>query len=323
MIDLSALEALRAVDTQGSVHGAAVHLGFTPSAVSQQVKRLERQVGLPLLERVGRGVILTAPGRQLVDDGTRLLAHLEEIEAGLHRASAAVAGRLRLAVFSTAVRGLVAPAVREMRGQHPELTVTVHEHEPWATVDLVATGRYDLGIVHSWGDVPLALPEHLVSTTVAHDVADILVPVDHPLADRQRLGPQELLDVDWIATPEGTICRQWLNRMYVGTGRTPRIAHVSLEYDSHVALVRAGLGVALVPRLGRAVLPPEVVAVAASDPEPTREITVVHRRSMDGSPAVRAVLEALRRAQADQPVSDARRPDGPSAGPSPDGRRRP
>src|SRR6188472_4676673 len=85
MIDLGALTALRAVDTHGSVVAAADALGFTPSAISQQVKRLERQTNVPLLERVGRGVMLTREGRHLVDAGSRLLADLETIESGLHQ----------------------------------------------------------------------------------------------------------------------------------------------------------------------------------------------------------------------------------------------
>src|SRR3954447_25655150 len=85
MIDLAALASLRAVDAHGSVVAAADALGFTPSAVSQQVKRLEKQTGVPLLERVGRGVMLTDHARHLVDAGGRLLADLEEVESTLHR----------------------------------------------------------------------------------------------------------------------------------------------------------------------------------------------------------------------------------------------
>src|SRR6185312_13331400 len=110
---------------------------------------------------------------------------------------------------------------------------------------------------------------------------------------RPVVTPRDLADCDWVATPEGSICRQWLNRMYDGTGRLPRIAHVSMEFESHLALVRAGLGIALVPRLGRSPLGDELVAVAAHDPEPTREVIALHRRSMADSPAVRAVLAAL------------------------------
>jgi DNA-binding transcriptional LysR family regulator len=208
-------------------------------------------------------------------------------------AAGTVAGHLRLAAFSTAVRGLVAPALRPLLDAHPELSLTVSEREPWDTVDLVAAGHVDVGLVHSWGDVPLAVPEHLTSTVVAQDVADVLAPAGHRLAGRARVSPRDLLDEAWIATPEGTICRQWLLRMYDGTGRVPDVAHVSMEFASHVALVQAGLGIALVPRLGRGDLPDGVVAVPAHDPVPTRQITVLHRRSMAGSPAVGALVAAL------------------------------
>jgi DNA-binding transcriptional LysR family regulator len=293
MIDLAALESLRAVAHHASVNGAAQALGFTPSAVSQQVKRLERGVGVPLLERVGRGVVLTAAGQRLVRDTGELRERLERIEAELRLTAGEVAGSLQLATFSTATRGLVAPVLRRLRGDHPDLRVTLQEHEPWDTVDLVATGRVDLGLAHSWGDLPLTVPSHVRATDVARDVADVLVPVDHPLAGREVVRPTDLREVDWVATANGTICRQWLSRMYVGTGTSPRIVHEAAEYESHIAVVAAGLAVALVPRLGRAVLPPEVVALPVVDPVPERTVTALHRRSMDSAPAVQAFLDAL------------------------------
>lgn len=317
MMDLGALGALTAVDAHGSVVAAADALGFTPSAVSQQVKRLERQVGVPLLERVGRGVVLTRHGRHLVDAGGRLLTDLERLEADLHARAGAVAGGLRVTAFSTAVRGLVAPVARTLRERHPELVPALSEHEPWDAVELVASGRQDLGVVHTWGDMPLEVPEHLVATPLLRDVADVVLHRDHPLADRVSVTPHDLLDEQWIATPEGSICRAWLTRMHDGTGRLPRIAHRSLEFDSHLALVRAGLGIALVPRLGRGGLGDDLVAVAVTAPVPTREVLAVHRSSMSGSPAVVAVLTALREAgQVSHQVVGAppSPPEGPGGG---------
>lgn len=293
MIDLEALAALRAVDSHGSVVAAATATGFTPSAVSQQVKRLERQTGVPLLERVGRGVMLTEHGRHLVDAGGRVLRDLEAVEADLHHRADLVVGHLRLAAFSTAMRGLVAPVVRDLLDLHPRLTVTLVEQEPWDTVALVADGRLEVGLVHTWGDVALDLPDHLVRTSVASDVADVILPAAHPLADRASVTPHDLVDQAWIATPDGTICRQWLSRMHDGTGSRPRIAHESMEFASHLALVAAGLGIALVPRLGRGPLPDGVLAVPVHDPVPTRDVVAVHRRTMATSPAVRALVDAL------------------------------
>ena len=294
MIDLAALSGLRAVAAHGSVIAAAEATGFTPSAVSQQVKRLERQVGVPLLERVGRGVMLTSHGRHLVEAGERVLADLEQLEAGLQERAGVVTGTVRMVAFSTAMRGLVAPVARRLLDRYPALTLALDEREPWDAVDLVSAGQCDVGLVHRWGGVPLAVPDHVVSTRVTDDVADLIVAADHPLAQRDKVTPRDLVDVPWIATQEHTICRQWLHRMFDGTGRPPRIAHVSMEFESHLALVAAGLGVALVPRLGRAPLGPELVAVEVYDPVPTRLVDALHRRTMADSPAVNAVLEALR-----------------------------
>src|ERR1700727_3469848 len=272
MIDLVALDSLRAVGAHGSVTAAADALGFTPSAVSQQVKRLERQAGVPLRDRVGRGVILTRHGRHLVEQGTRLLAGLEELQSGLHQQAGTVAGHVRLAAFSTAMRGLIAPALPPVLAAHPGLRVSLTEREPWDTVDLVATGQTDLGVAHSWGDMPLAVPAHVARVVLASDLADVVVRRDHPLAGRAVVTPRDLAGEDWIGTPEGTICRQWLLRMHDGTGALPRIAHVSMEFDSHLALVPAGLGIALLPRLRRSPLGQDLVAVPVADPVPSREI---------------------------------------------------
>ena len=194
------------------------------------------------------------------------------------------------------MRGMVAPAMADLLAEHPDLSLALSEREPWDTIDLVASGQCEIGLVHGWGDVPIAIPDHLDRTPVASDVADVIVHREHRLAARKHVTPRDLVDEGWIATPEGTICRQWLTRMYDGTGRLPRIAHQSMEFDSHLAMVRARLGIALVPRMGRQPLGPDLVAVPARNPVPTREILALHRRSMADSPAVSAVVARLQSA---------------------------
>lgn len=293
MIDLIALRSLEAVDQFGSVVAAADELGFTPSAVSQQIKRLERQSGVDLLERVGRGVILTGPGRILVAEGARIAAQLERLESDLHAHAGDVVGEVELIGFSTAMRGLIGPVVAQLSADHPGLQIRLTELEPWDAVDRVATGQGDVALVHRWGDVVLEIPDHLEQQVVHHDEAELIVHASHRFASRREVAVADLVDEEWIATPEGTICRQWLHRMYAGTGSLPRIAHVSMEFASHQALVAANLGVALIPGLGRGVLPGQTRAVRVTDPAPTRETVAIWRRSQDRSPAVRAIVQAL------------------------------
>src|SRR3954469_9764002 len=121
MMDLAALRSLEAVQTHGSVVAAARALGFTPSAISQQIKRLERQSGVELLERVGRGVILSGPGRILVAEGTRIAGELERLETDLHAHAGEVVGEIGLLGFSTAMRGLVGPVAASLMAEHPGL----------------------------------------------------------------------------------------------------------------------------------------------------------------------------------------------------------
>ncbi len=292
-MDLASLRSLEAVHTHGSVVAAAQALGYTPSAVSQQIKRLERQTGVALLERVGRGVILSGPGRILVEQGARIAADLERLETDLHAQAGEVSGDLALVGFSTAIRGLVGPVAAALMEAHPGLRIRMRETEPWDAVDEVSTGQADVAVVHRWGDVPIAIPEHLDRTTVHRDEADVIVREDHRLARRRTVTPRDLADERWLATPEGTICREWLLRMYAGTGRLPQIEHTSMEFDSHLALVSAGLGIALVPRLGRSALPDNTRAVRVVDPVPERQVLAVWRRSQGRSPAIHELVSRL------------------------------
>ncbi|GAA1059908.1 LysR family transcriptional regulator [Agromyces bracchium] len=304
MIDLEAVVALRAVATNGSVAAAADALGFTPSAVSQQIKRLERGTRVALLERAGRGVVLTDAGRHLVTSSATVLADLERIEADLHltghktgadgAAARRITGEVRIGAFSTAVRGLLVDVLPRLRAEHPELRVPMRESEPWETIALVASGQRDLGIVHRWGGVALAMPDHLVETPLFTDVADVILRREHPLAGRAELTPADLADEEWVATFDSTICRQWLRRLFDGVSNAPRIVHESMEFENHLELVRAGLGVALVPRLGRSPLPDDLVAIPTVQPASVRGVAAVHRRSQADSPALQAVLDAVR-----------------------------
>ncbi|MFL6156088.1 MAG: LysR substrate-binding domain-containing protein, partial [Marmoricola sp.] len=218
---------------------------------------------------------------------------LERLETDLHAHADQVAGDLSLVGFSTAMRGLIGPVAAALMAEHPALRIRLGEVEPWDAIDQVAAGQADVGLVHKWGDVVLEIPEHLDRRTVHHDEAEVIVPADHRLARRRSVRVADLVDERWIATPEGTICRQWLHRMYAGTGSLPRIEHVSMEFASHLELVAAGLGVALVPQLGRGPLPAGTRAIKVTDPSPRRAAIVVWRRTQGRSPAVRALVAAL------------------------------
>ena len=256
MIDLAAVESLVAVERCGSVGGAAAELGFTPSAVSQQVKRLERQVGATLLERAGRGVVLTAAGRRLVDEGRVLGEQVERLRSRVQGDGGRPSGLLRLAAFSTAVRGIVPPMLAVLRTSAPDLDVVVHEVEPWDAVAEVAAGSH-----RRRGRAPLggdALPRAAVAArrAGAHRRRRPARAPRRParLARDTSCRPTSSTTCG-SSTPEGTICHEWFGHMFRDTARAPRVAYRCVEFASQVELVAHGLAVALVPRLGRGRLP--------------------------------------------------------------------
>jgi DNA-binding transcriptional LysR family regulator len=293
MIDLVALQSLRAVRTHGSVVGAADVLGFTPSAVSQQIKKLERQTGSAVLERHGRGVLLTDHGRRLAERGSDLLDRMEEIESDLRSAGSVVGGRLRLAAFSTAVRGLVAPALAAVAADGHDLHLSLVELDPPQGMEAVAAGQVDAALVHQWGDARLALPDHVDALRLGIDVADILVPAEHRLASRTSVTPADLVGETFASAPVGSVCHEWLTRMFGAVGGPPRVSFWTAEWSSHIALVGHGAAVSLIPRLGREPLPDSVRVLPVRDPVPTREVSFAWRRSMGSSPSVRYLRDRL------------------------------
>jgi molybdate transport repressor ModE-like protein len=294
MIDIGTLRALTAIEQHGSVIAASEVLGFSPSAVSQQVKKLEKQTGFAVLERRGRGVLLTERGLTLAAYGRRILAELEELQSTLLADPARPTGHLRVVSFSTACRGLVGPMLGKLAASGSELDVSVLAEDPREAVARVANGEADLGVVHNWNSVPLVIPEHMSLEWLCEDIADLLVHQSHPLAGRQAVEPADLVDERWISTPHGAICNEALLRIFADLGRVPDIRVYDPDFATHLALVEQAAVVALVPRLGRPALPAGVVSVPVIKPVQVRQVGLVHRRTMTASPGIRHVAALLK-----------------------------
>ena len=292
VLDLGRLRALHAVAVHGSVGAAATALGYTPSAVSQQIAKLERETRTTLLERSGRGIRLTDDAHQLAATARQLLALVEEAEVRLEERRGRPAGRLAIGCFASAARGLMPRALAELARLHPELDARLSEVDPHLSIDLVARGVIDLAVVHDWDIAPLPTPPGVERAAVGDDLCDILVHRDHPLAGRESVRREELADERWISQPPGTVCHDWLMRTLRATGCEPLIAHQAEENHTQVALVAAGLGIALVPRLGRGGLPPEVTPVHL-DPVPTRRLHAMWRTGAARRPAIRETVRTL------------------------------
>jgi DNA-binding transcriptional LysR family regulator len=292
MLDLGRLRALHAVHTHGSVGAAAQALGYTPSAVSQQISKLERETGSVLLERHGRGVALTDAAHLLVETAQRLMSIVEAAEVELEEQRGRPTGRLTLAAFPTAACGLLPGVLAELAAAHPGLELRLMEVDAHLSVELVTRGAVDVAVAHDWDIAPLPAPAGLERVVIGDDRCDVLVPAGHRLAGRASLVRADVAHERWICQPPGSVCHDWLVRTLREAGTEPDMAFQVGEYGTQLALVEAGLGIALVPRLGRGPVP-EGVAVLRLEPAPVRRLYALWRTGAARRPSIVAAVEAL------------------------------
>lgn len=295
MLNVDRLRALHAVASQGSILAAADTLHVTTSAVSQQLAKLEREVGRRLLEKQGRGVRLTDAGRVLVSHTQRVLGLLEQAEADLDATSDAATGQVTIAAFATAARGLAPAALGSLRANHPQLTAVLRELEPSDSIPLLVRRDLDLVVAQDWHNAPLPMPDGLTKAPLMDDVADIALPASHPRAGADKVKLDDLVDEPWITWLEGSICHDWLLHTLRRRGHEPRVAHTASEYATQLALVGAGLGAAVIPRLGRGAVP-EGVAIVRSEPTLRRHVYAVWRSDATRRTAIRAAVTAFQEA---------------------------
>ncbi|MFD9427443.1 MULTISPECIES: LysR family transcriptional regulator [unclassified Streptomyces] len=293
MLNLERLRTLDALARHGSVSGAAGGLHVTTSAVSQQMAKLEREVGQQLLARNGRGVRLTDAGRLLADHAARILSQVELAQSDIEAQRGEVVGEVRISAFPTAARGLLPATLAGLRADHPELKVRTTELEPEQGILAVFRGDVDLAVVLDWSNKRLPVPGGLTKVELLADAPDIAMPAGHPLADRAEVALADFAEDEWVSWPEGEFCYEWLMFTLRSEGIEPRIAHLAGEHHTQLALVNAGFGVCVAPRLGRGPVPDGVRLVPVRQTV-RRHIHVVWRTGADRRPSIRAAVEALR-----------------------------
>jgi DNA-binding transcriptional LysR family regulator len=293
MFDLVRLRVLHTVAGHGTLAAAADALHLTPSAVSQQMAKLEREAGCRLVERHGRGLRLTEEGLALAGHASRILAAVEEAEADLDERRGQVLGTLSVGAFPTAARVLLPDVVVACSSLFPDLRVRLREVEPYQALSRVAGGDLDVAIVQDWRNVPVAVPDRLRARDIGADPADVAFPPGHPLADRTSVALADLVAEPWIASTEGTICYDWLTTTFRNAGHEPQVVHQAAEFPTQLALVAAGLGLALVPRMaGEAV--PAGVRLVPVEPAMARRIFAAWRAESARRPSVQAFVDTLR-----------------------------
>src|SRR3954469_1557781 len=293
MLDVRRMKVLREVATQGSFSAAAEALNFTQSAVSQHVAALERESGATLVRRNSRGVTLTDAGRALVGHADAILARIECAEEELADIAGLRGGRLRLACFQSAGATLVPRAVAAFHERHPSVELSMVEAEPDEACARLKGGEIDLALVYDVAAIPGMLEPEFELTHLLDDPYDAILPAGHGLTERNRLRLADLSGEPWIASTDAAGCRLITERSCQDAGFSPRVAFEVDETLAAQALVAAGVGVTLLPRLALTALHPGVVSCRLAK-APTRRIWSARTRSEYQSPASEAMLQILR-----------------------------
>ncbi|RRR98316.1 LysR family transcriptional regulator [Glycomyces terrestris] len=294
MIDLRRLHVLRAIAHHGTVSGAAKALHMSTSAASQQIRLLSKDLGVPLLEPVGRGVRLSSAAQILI-------AHIDAIEAMWRLAEAELqategepSGLLRLCGFPTAIATLLAPLVDTARDRHPKLQLRLREAEATESFDLLFAGEADLALVEATPDNPPPDDIRFDSQTVFNDPFDLVVPAGHWVASAGKADLRDLEREPWILGVPGSIHRRHVLTACSNAGFRPTVTGEAREWPVIAIMVHHGMGVALVPRLVDLPHHLDLVRVPIGGPyTPYRHFRAVTLRGGARRPAVAAVMALL------------------------------
>lgn len=267
MLDVRRLRTFLTAATEGSFTGAAKVLYMTHSAVSQQMAILEREAGMPLIERTSRGIVLTEAGRLLADRCTTLFGLLATMESEL-RDLQSPGVRVRLGAFPTASADLIPQVMLEFNRRYPHITLDFVPVHVGDIPDRLRDGSIHIGLGWDYESMPRQLGTDVRVAHLYDEPLDLLVPGGHPLAERAQVNLSEVAGERWIFRNHKPPYEDAFGIMCRGFGFEPNITLTTDDYQSIHGFVGAGLGVSLVPRLSLQVRHPRVVAV----PLDTREL---------------------------------------------------
>lgn len=292
VLDVRRLRLLREVALRGTIAAAADALAFTPSAVSQQLTTLEREVGADLLERSGRSVRLTDAGRLLVEHAEVVLGDLERAEAALEASLVSVCGTVRMSAFASVTTAVIGPAIASLATSLPDLTVEVVEGDGETALRELQLGELDLVVAHEYSHASRPREAVLDRRELFREPLSVVVPPGR-FPPGVPIALEALVDETWAMAPEASDCGAAVREACRTAGFEPQVRYAFAEFGVVLGLVAAGLAVSLLPDLA-----------FASDPGPydvhpvkgrsfERRIFVASRRGSRRRPALVAVIEAL------------------------------
>lgn len=292
-MDVRRLELLRELSERGSITAVAAATQRTVSAVSQQLKVLEREAGVPLIERSGRGVVLTGAGRALAQTATDVAVALERADALWENFKSAPRGEVTLATFPTAGQMLL-PGLLTAIEHLPGLQLICSDLDPLLPDFADLTPDFDIVIAHSPGNLPIWKERRLAVVPLLQEPLDVALPVGHHLAAKTMLLPRDLVDELWIGVPDGYPYDRILRQIEVANGSPARIGQRFIDNAIVEAMVAAGHGIAVLPRYTTPDGTHGLITRPLSGIRSTRQISALLRPDRAERPSVRRVVEELR-----------------------------
>jgi len=285
------LQFLLAVHRAGGILAAGDLLGITPSAVSQQIARLEQEEGFAVLERTPRGVHLTPAGRVLVDAAERIEAELVGARQAIASLGDGVSGLVKLGAFQTSIRWIIAPALTPLAMAYPALEIDIIDGDPAEQAGMLRTGDLDLRVGERDAEVDATVPRGIAEVPLLDEPWRVIVPTGTPVPERLS----DLTHLRFISGVEGTATDRAVKRLGKSLGVQIKTRHVTNDFATAVALVEAGQGAALLPALALLGFPNrEKFQVVRLTGLGARRLYVRHRANRrEPTPAVKAVVDEL------------------------------
>ncbi|HEX2298114.1 MAG TPA: LysR family transcriptional regulator [Pseudonocardiaceae bacterium] len=300
MLELRRLHLLHQFALRGSITATAAAVGYSPSAVSQQLAALERETGAALLERSARSAVLTDAGRTLAAHANRVLSAVEAAEADLASLDTDLAGRIVIGVIPTTAT-LLAPALADLQGRHPRLEIELRQAGTREALNSLRTRELDVAVIDRWAELPVSPDRELTRLWLLDDRLVLALPPSHPLG---KVGGPLTLDADaldgqpLLCTPADQPSRQATDRLLSAHGAVPATRWEFEGLATIATLVAYGTGIAVLPQLALHDLAPNVAITRPLDPTRHRRIDAHIRTASRRRPTVIAVLTALQQATA-------------------------
>lgn len=292
MLDVQRLRMLVELSRRGTLSAVADALSYSKASVSQQLSALEREVGVPLLRRVGRGVQFTPQGNVLVAEAIGILDQLEHAEVAVAESLTEVTGTVHIAVFQSTAHSLLPGALATLREQHPALRVEVTESDPETGLVGVSSRDFDLILAEQYPGRTRPIHADLDRLVLVHDRIALARQPGTPEGTDPVAALWSTRDQPWVLEPAGTASRAWAEQLCRTAGFEPDVRFEVADLTAHVRLIRAGLAVGLLPGLVWAGESP-TVALTPLPEAPRREIFSSTRRVSVAAPSIRAVRSAL------------------------------